>query len=166
MPEASTGSVPELVDASTGPGTVTGSATAEQLSIVDGEGDLGGTMRLGSYPATLDEGSLVAEAYGSTAVHERHRHRYEVNNSYRDQLVEAGLIFSGTSPDGNLVEFVELPREVHPYYVATQAHPELKSRPTKAHPLFAGLIGAALQRQRETRLPVDETVDHVVQVEV
>jgi CTP synthase len=138
---------------------------AEQLSIVDGEGDLGGTMRLGSYPATLDAGSLVAEAYGSTAVHERHRHRYEVNNSYRDQLVEAGLVFSGTSPDGNLVEFVELPREVHPYYVATQAHPELKSRPTKAHPLFAGLIGAALQRQRETRLPVDETAGDAVQVE-
>jgi len=134
---------------------------AEQLSIVDGEGDLGGTMRLGTYPATLDEGSLVAEAYGSTSVDERHRHRYEVNNSYRAQLVEAGLVFSGTSPDGNLVEFVELPREVHPYYVATQAHPELKSRPTKAHPLFAGLIGAALQRQRETRLPVDEQLEEV-----
>jgi CTP synthase len=139
---------------------------AEQLTIVDGEGDLGGTMRLGSYPAALDEGSLVAEAYGSTAVHERHRHRYEVNNSYREQLAEAGLVFSGTSPDGKLVEFVELPREVHPYYVATQAHPELKSRPTKAHPLFAGLIGAALDRQRETRLPVEESVDHAVQVEV
>ena len=129
---------------------------AEQLTIVDGEGDLGGTMRLGSYPATLDQGSLVAEAYGSTKVDERHRHRYEVNNAYRPQLVEAGLVFSGTSPGGNLVEFVELPREVHPYYVATQAHPELKSRPTKAHPLFAGLIGAALDRQRETRLPVDQ----------
>jgi len=129
---------------------------AEQLAIVDGEGDLGGTMRLGSYPASLDEGSIVAEAYGSTQVDERHRHRYEVNNAYRAQLVDAGLVFSGTSPDGNLVEFVELPREVHPYYVATQAHPELKSRPTKAHPLFAGLIGAALDRQRETRLPVGE----------
>ncbi|MET0447010.1 MAG: CTP synthase, partial [Aeromicrobium sp.] len=87
---------------------------AEQLSIVDGEGDLGGTMRLGSYPASLDEGSLVAEAYGSTKVDERHRHRYEVNNTYRSQLADAGLVFSGTSPDGNLVEFVELPREVHP----------------------------------------------------
>lgn len=129
---------------------------AEQLTIVDGDGDLGGTMRLGSYPATLQAGSIVAEAYGSENVHERHRHRYEVNNSYRAPLVEAGLVFSGTSPDGSLVEFVELPREVHPYYVATQAHPELKSRPTKAHPLFAGLIGAALDRQRETRLPVDE----------
>jgi CTP synthase len=129
---------------------------AEQLAIVDGEGDLGGTMRLGSYPAALAEGSVVAEAYGSTSVDERHRHRYEVNNAYRSQLSEAGLVFSGTSPDGTLVEFVELPRDVHPYYVATQAHPELKSRPTKAHPLFAGLIGAALDRQRETRLPVDE----------
>lgn len=129
---------------------------AEQLTIVDGEGDLGGTMRLGSYPAALQAGSIVAELYGAEKVDERHRHRYEVNNAYRPQLVDAGLIFSGTSPDGNLVEFVELPREVHPYYVATQAHPELKSRPTKAHPLFAGLIGAALDRQRETRLPVDE----------
>jgi CTP synthase len=129
---------------------------AEQLSIVDGAGDLGGTMRLGSYPATLQAGSVIAEAYGAEKVDERHRHRYEVNNSYRPQLVEAGLVFSGTSPDGNLVEFVELPREVHPYYVATQAHPELKSRPTKAHPLFAGLIGASLDRQRETRLPVEE----------
>jgi CTP synthase len=134
---------------------------AEQLSIVDGEGDLGGTMRLGTYPAALQEGSIVAEVYGATSVDERHRHRYEVNNAYRDQLVEAGLVFSGTSPDGRLVEFVELPREVHPYYVATQAHPELKSRPTKAHPLFAGLIAASLDRQRETRLPVEEpaTVD-------
>ncbi|KQX76327.1 CTP synthase [Aeromicrobium sp. Root472D3] len=138
---------------------------AEQLAIVDGEGDLGGTMRLGSYPASLDAGSVVAEAYGSTSVDERHRHRYEVNNAYRGQLAEAGLVFSGTSPDGTLVEFVELPREVHPYYVATQAHPELKSRPTKAHPLFAGLIGAALDRQRETRLPVEQAVGHVEQVD-
>jgi CTP synthase len=134
---------------------------AEQLAIVDGEGDLGGTMRLGSYPAILAEGSVIAEAYGAEKVDERHRHRYEVNNSYREQLVEAGLVFSGTSPDGNLVEFVELPREVHPYYVATQAHPELKSRPTKAHPLFAGLIGASLDRQRETRLPVGERLEEV-----
>ncbi|MCD9198674.1 CTP synthase [Aeromicrobium wangtongii] len=132
---------------------------AEQLTIVDGEGDLGGTMRLGSYPAVLQEGSVVAAAYGSQRVDERHRHRYEVNNSYRDQLSKAGLVFSGTSPDGKLVEFVELPREVHPYYVATQAHPELKSRPTNAHPLFAGLIGAALDRQRETRLPVEEQAE-------
>ena len=129
---------------------------AEQLEIVDGAGDLGGTMRLGLYPANLTPGSVVAEAYDTVKVEERHRHRYEVNNAYRAQLEQAGLVFSGTSPDGNLVEFVELPREVHPYYVATQAHPELRSRPTKPHPLFAGLIGAAIVRQRETRLPVDE----------
>jgi CTP synthase len=117
---------------------------AEQLAIVGGDGDLGGTMRLGAYDAVLTEGSVIAEAYGSTRVSERHRHRYEVNNSYRARLEEAGLVISGVSPDSSLVEFVELPREVHPYYVATQAHPEFKSRPTKAHPLFAGLIGAAL----------------------
>lgn len=101
-------------------------------------------MRLGSYAATLTEGSVVADAYGTTAVTERHRHRYEVNNAYRKQLEEAGLVFSGTSPDGELVEFVELPKDVHPYYVATQAHPEFKSRPTRPHPLFAALIEAAL----------------------
>ncbi|GIG40970.1 CTP synthase [Cellulomonas phragmiteti] len=116
----------------------------EQLSIVDGAGDLGGTMRLGAYDATLAPGSLVAEVYGSEHVSERHRHRYEVNNAYRDRLEAAGLVISGVSPDTSLVEFVELPREEHPYYVATQAHPEFKSRPTRAHPLFAGLVGAAL----------------------
>ncbi|WP_148239510.1 CTP synthase [Ruania zhangjianzhongii] len=124
----------------------------EQLSIVEGAGDLGGTMRLGSYDAVLEPGSLVAEVYGSERVSERHRHRYEVNNSYRDALAEAGLLISGRSPDSSLVEFVELDRQKHPYYVATQAHPEFKSRPTRAHPLFIGLIGAALERQRETRL--------------
>ncbi len=129
----------------------------EQKSFVEGAGDLGGTMRLGSYPAVLKTGSVVREAYGTDRVDERHRHRYEVNNGYRDQLSEAGLVFSGTSPDDNLVEFVELPREVHPYYVATQAHPELKSRPTKPHPLFAGLVGAAIDRQRELRIPIDES---------
>ena len=117
---------------------------AEQHAVVAGDGDLGGTMRLGSYEATLVEGSIVAEAYGTTAVTERHRHRYEVNNAYRQQLEETGLVFSGTSPDGELVEFVELPKDVHPYYVATQAHPEFKSRPTRPHPLFAALIEAAL----------------------
>ncbi|WP_179443020.1 CTP synthase [Nesterenkonia sandarakina] len=120
---------------------------AEQEAIVEGAGDLGGTMRLGSYEAKLTEGSVVAETYGSTEITERHRHRYEVNNTYREQLTEAGLVFSGTSPDGTLVEFVELPRQTHPYYVSTQAHPELKSRPTNAHPLFAGLIRAGLDRQ-------------------
>ncbi|GAB4078255.1 CTP synthase [Nostocoides australiense] len=125
---------------------------AEQLAFVEGAGDLGGTMRLGTYPARLLEGSVVAGAYGATEVDERHRHRYEVNNSYRDAIGEAGLVFSGTSPDGNLVEFVELPADVHPYYVATQAHPEFKSRPHRAHPLFAGLIGAAMEQQRSSRL--------------
>ncbi|GGE67301.1 CTP synthase [Nesterenkonia cremea] len=119
----------------------------EQKDIVDGAGDLGGTMRLGSYAASLAEGSVVAGAYGATEITERHRHRYEVNNAYREQLSEAGLVFSGTSPDGTLVEFVELPAEQHPYYVSTQAHPELKSRPTNPHPLFAGLIGAGLARR-------------------
>ncbi|WP_298324431.1 CTP synthase [Haloactinopolyspora sp.] len=131
-------------------------ATMEnQKGIVAGEGDLGGTMRLGSYPAVLAEGTLVRELYGTDRVAERHRHRYEVNNEHRDRLLKAGLVVSGTSPDGTLVEFIELPRDVHPYFVATQAHPELKSRPTRAHPLFAGLIEAAVQRQQETRLPVD-----------
>ena len=125
---------------------------AEQKAFVEGAGDLGGTMRLGLYPARLAEGSVVATAYGTTAVDERHRHRYEVNNHYRDQLSEAGLVFSGTSPDGSLVEFVELPAQVHPYYVSTQGHPEFLSRPHRAHPLFAGLVGAALDRQRGERL--------------
>jgi CTP synthase len=128
---------------------------AEQEAFVDGAGDLGGTMRLGLYPAALKPGTLVAQAYGLDKVEERHRHRYEVNNRYREQLEAAGMVFSGTSPDSTLVEFVELPREVHPYYVATQAHPELRSRPTRPHPLFSGLIEAALDRQRETRLPVE-----------
>lgn len=124
---------------------------AEQVEII-ASGDLGGTMRLGLYPAKLKSGSLVAELYGTTEVAERHRHRYEVNNLYRADLEKAGLIFSGTSPDDHLVEFVELPRDVHPYYVATQAHPELRSRPTDPHPLFRGLVGAALDRQRASRL--------------
>lgn len=118
----------------------------EQLQAVSGEADLGGSMRLGSYPAKLAEGSIVASLYGTTEVTERHRHRYEVNNAYRAQLEEAGLVISGTSPDGKLVEFVEYPTDMHPYLVATQAHPELKSRPTNAHPLFDGLIAAALKR--------------------
>ncbi len=120
---------------------------ADQVDVVSGERDMGGTMRLGLYPAALLEGSVVAEAYGTTTVAERHRHRYEVNNAYRDALSEAGLVFSGTSPDGHLVEFVELPRDVHPYYVGTQAHPEFRSRPTRGHPLFVGLVRAALDRQ-------------------
>ncbi|HQH07651.1 MAG TPA: CTP synthase [Phycicoccus sp.] len=124
----------------------------EQKAFVEGAGDMGGTMRLGSQPAALTPGSVVAERYGSTTVTERHRHRYEVNNSYLESLTDAGLVVSGTHPEWGLVEFVELPRDVHPYYVATQAHPEFKSRPTRAHPLFAGLIGAALDAQRASRL--------------
>ncbi len=134
----------------------------EQKSFVEGAGDLGGTMRLGSQPAHLVEGSVVAEAYGATKITERHRHRYEVNNSYLPRLTEAGLVVSGTHPEWGLVEFVELPREVHPYYVSTQAHPELKSRPTRPHPLFAGLVGAAIERQRELRIPMDESGLHRV----
>jgi len=128
---------------------------ADQVDIVAGNADLGGTMRLGSYPAVLTPGSLVAEAYGSTEASERHRHRYEVNNAYREALTAAGLVISGTSPDGRLVEYVELPREQHPFFVATQAHPELKSRPTRPHPLFAAFIGAAIRYNAEERLPVE-----------
>ncbi len=124
---------------------------AEQVDIIN-DGDMGGTMRLGLYKAALTPGSLAAEVYGSELIEERHRHRYEVNNAYRQQIADAGLSFSGTSPDGQLVEFVELPREVHPYYIATQAHPELRSRPNNAHPLFSGLVEAALERQKATRL--------------
>ncbi|MGO1234798.1 MAG: CTP synthase [Microbacterium gubbeenense] len=123
----------------------------EQVEILDG-GDLGGTMRLGLYPAKLAEGSIAAEVYGSTSAQERHRHRYEVNNRYRDQIAGAGMVFSGINPDLDLVEFVELSREAHPYYIATQAHPELRSRPTEAHPLFRGLIGAAIDRARSSEL--------------
>ena len=117
-----------------------------QVDIVEGDGDLGGTMRLGAYPAVLQEGSIVAEAYGKTQVSERHRHRFEVNNDYRDQLESVGLHISGTSPDGNLVEFVELDRSLHPYYVATQAHPEFKSRPTNPAPLFREFVRASIAR--------------------
>ncbi|GAA4786122.1 CTP synthase [Microbacterium gilvum] len=124
---------------------------AEQVDILE-SGDLGGTMRLGLYPARLAEGSIAAEVYGASEVQERHRHRYEVNNAYRAQLAEAGLLFSGINPDLDLVEFVELPRDVHPYYIATQAHPELRSRPTDPHPLFRGLVGAAVERSRSSEL--------------
>ena len=124
---------------------------AEQVDIL-AAGDMGGTMRLGLYEAKLKQGSIVAEVYGADSVSERHRHRYEVNNSFRDQISAAGLVFSGTSPDDHLVEYVELPRDVHPYYVATQAHPEFRSRPTKAHPLFKGLIVASLERQQASKL--------------
>ncbi|WP_206446329.1 CTP synthase [Agrococcus sp. KRD186] len=126
---------------------------AEQEQHIHG-GDLGGTMRLGLYEAKLAEGSLAARLYGAEVSHERHRHRYEVNNAYREQIAAAGLAFSGTSPDDKLVEYVELPG--HPFYIATQAHPELRSRPNHAHPLFRGLVEAALDRQRASKL-FDET---------
>jgi CTP synthase len=116
----------------------------DQKHVVAGEGDMGGTMRLGLYKADLLQGSVVAETYGSLEISERHRHRYEVNNKYRDQISKAGLVFSGMFAERDLVEFVELPQQVHPYYVGTQAHPELRSRPTKPHPLFVGLIKAAV----------------------
>jgi CTP synthase len=119
----------------------------DQKNIVAGQGDMGATMRLGLYKATLTPGSIVAQTYGANEISERHRHRYEVNNKYRDQISAAGLVFSGMFKDRDLVEFVELPRDVHPYYVGTQAHPELRSRPTNPHPLFVGLIAAALARK-------------------
>ncbi|WP_066172388.1 CTP synthase [Gordonia hydrophobica] len=128
---------------------------ADQEAAVAGDADLGGTMRLGAYPATLLAGSQVARAYGSTEVSERHRHRFEVNNTYRDTIAESGLVFSGTSPDGRLVEFVEYPKDVHPFLVATQAHPELKSRPTRPHPLFKAFIEAAIKYKTAVRLPVE-----------
>ena len=120
----------------------------DQKNIVAGEADMGGSMRLGLYQAALVPGSIVAGVYGSTEISERHRHRYEVNNKYRDQIAAAGLVFSGMFKERDLVEFVELPREVHPYYVGTQAHPELRSRPTRPHPLFVGLIAAALAQKK------------------
>jgi CTP synthase len=123
----------------------------EQVEIIAG-GDLGGTMRLGLYAAKLAEGSIVSELYGAPEASERHRHRYEVNNTFRGQIADAGMWFSGTSPDRQLVEYVELKRDEHPFYVGTQAHPELRSRPNHAHPLFKGLVGAALDRQQASRL--------------
>jgi CTP synthase len=124
---------------------------AEQVALLE-QSELGGTMRLGLYEAKLAPGSLAAELYGSESASERHRHRYEVNNSYREQIAAAGLRFSGTSPDGSLVEYVELDRSEHPFYIGTQAHPEFKSRPTKAHQLFHGLVKAAIERQKSQRL--------------
>lgn len=131
---------------------------AEQVDII-ADGDLGGTMRLGLYPAALTPGSLAADLYGSELVSERHRHRYEVSNQYRQQIADAGLRFSGTSPDGTLVEYVELDRAVHPFYIGTQAHPELRSRPNDAHPLFSGLVAASLERHDASKLFADEADD-------
>jgi CTP synthase len=126
----------------------------EQVDIIN-SGDLGGTMRLGLYEANLMPGSIVESVYGSSTSFERHRHRYEVNNKYRVALSDAGLVFSGTSPNNELVEYVELPRSVHPYYVSTQAHPELRSRPTEAHPLFVGLVAAAVERHSSDVLDIE-----------
>jgi CTP synthase len=128
---------------------------AEQLDVVDGKKDMGGTMRLGAYTAELKAGSVVATAYGANEVSERHRHRYEVNNAYRERLEQAGLVFSGLSPDGRLVEYAELSKDVHPFFVGTQAHPEFKSRPTRPHPLFRAFVGAALDYAAAERLPVE-----------
>jgi CTP synthase len=134
---------------------------ADQRDIVAGSGDLGGTMRLGLYPMKLLEGSQARAAYAEPYAEERHRHRYEVNNEYRPALEAAGLVFSGTSPDGRLVEIAELPRAAHPFFVGTQAHPELRSRPTRAHPLFAAFVGACVQHAAERRgiLPGLEDAD-------
>ena len=120
-----------------------------QKEVVSGKADMGGTMRLGLYKSDLLKGSVVASLYGSQEISERHRHRYEVNNEYRDQIAKAGLVFSGMFTERDLVEFVELPMDVHPFYVGTQAHPELRSRPTRPHPLFIGLIAAAVRAKMQ-----------------
>jgi CTP synthase len=120
-----------------------------QKDVVSGKADMGGTMRLGLYKSDLLKGSVVASLYGSQEISERHRHRYEVNNQYRDQITQAGLVFSGMFTQRDLVEFVELPKEAHPFYVGTQAHPELRSRPTRPHPLFIGLIAAAVRAKMQ-----------------
>ena len=122
------------------------STMSDQVEIVAGNGQMGASMRLGLYKADLLANSVVANVYGKSQISERHRHRYEVNNKYRDQLSATGLVFSGLSPDKHLVEFVELPKSTHPYYVGTQAHPEFLSRPTNPHPLFIGLIAAAIAK--------------------
>ncbi|MET9067865.1 CTP synthase [Streptosporangium sandarakinum] len=120
------------------------STMADQKDVVAGDRDMGGTMRLGLYPAKLAEGSLARQLYGKAKADERHRHRYEVNNAYRADLEKIGMVFSGLSPDGRLVEYAELPTDVHPFFIGTQAHPEFRSRPTRSHPLFKGLVSAAL----------------------
>ena len=118
-------------------------AVIDLLDEQEGVTEKGGTMRLGAYPCALVAGTLAAEAYGEALVQERHRHRYEFNSAYREELEAAGLVVSGTSPDGELVEMVELRRDLHPWFVATQAHPEFKSRPTRPHPLFREFVRAA-----------------------
>ena len=137
----------------TGPDPVI-ATMADQQDVVAGERDMGGTMRLGLWPTKLKKGSVAAKAYGEDPATERHRHRYEVNNTYRPQLEAAGLVFSGTSPDGNLVEIAELPESVHPFFVGTQAHPEFRSRPTRAHPLFAAFVAASVKNADSRMLPL------------
>jgi CTP synthase len=130
------------------------STMADQEDVVAGERDMGGTMRLGLWPTALKKGTIAARAYGELPANERHRHRYEVNNAYRPQLEAAGLVFSGTSPDGRLVEIAELPEKVHPFFVGTQAHPEFRSRPTRAHPLFRAFVEAAVRYAQGRMLPL------------
>ena len=124
--------------------------------------DMGGTMRLGAYPCRLRPGSRVANIYGAAETSERHRHRYEVDNGYRDLLAEHGLRFTGLSPDGSLVEMIELPE--HPWYVGCQFHPELKSRPTRPHPLFAGFIGAAREHHERRLSPAAKPAAKLAEV--
>ena len=137
----------------TGPDPVI-ATMADQEDVVAGERDMGGTMRLGLWPTTVLKGSQAALAYGDEPATERHRHRYEVNNAYRPQLEAAGLVFSGMSPDGKLVEIAELPVETHPFFVGTQAHPEFRSRPTRAHPLFRAFVAASVTRAEGRMLPL------------
>ncbi|MEP1573589.1 CTP synthase [Roseibium album] len=127
-------------------GLMTEWTKGNEMEVRDKDGDLGGTMRLGAYPAALKQGSRIADIYAATNISERHRHRYEVNIGYREKLEDCGLIFAGTSPDGVLPETVEI--EDHPWFIGVQYHPELKSRPFDPHPLFASFIGAALQQSR------------------
>ena len=137
----------------TGPDPVI-ATMADQQDVVAGERDMGGTMRLGLWPTTLLRGSQAKAAYGDEPATERHRHRYEVNNAYRPQLEAAGLVFSGMSPDGRLVEIAELPATVHPFFVGTQAHPEFRSRPTRAHPLFRAFVAASVANADGRMLPL------------
>ena len=113
----------------------------------EGITDIGGTLRLGSYPCHLDTESLAYKLYGEELIHERHRHRYEVNNDYREALTSKGMKLSGISPDGRIVEMIEIPS--HPFFIATQAHPELKSRPNRPHPLFLGFVNAAIEKGKQ-----------------
>ena len=114
----------------------------------NGVTDIGGTLRLGSYPCILGKDTKAYQLYGTEKIAERHRHRYEVNNDYRAALTSHGMTLSGISPDGRIVEMIELPN--HPWFIGTQAHPELKSRPNRPHPLFKGFIGAALEYQKKS----------------